>query len=92
MPIGKAEAESARETIAAFVASNTINRFGPVREVAHARDTGLVLTVAFEGVRQSLRQKSGIALLGAQITHAHPGKAPSDAGVIEALERLLPNQ
>ncbi|MCE9522992.1 MAG: hypothetical protein K8S25_11260 [Alphaproteobacteria bacterium] len=90
VPIGKAEAESVREVIANFVASNTINRFGPVREVAHARDTGLVLTIAFEGVRQSLRQKSGIALLGAQIIKAHPGKAPSDAGDIGTLESLLP--
>lgn len=91
VPIGKAEAESAREIIADFVASHTINRFGPVREVARARDTGLILTIAFEDVRRSPRQKSGIALLGAKIVDTRPGKPPSDAGAIEALERLLPS-
>ena len=65
VPVGKAyfgftDAELAE--IDRFVRRNTINRFGPVREVTHGRDAGLVFEVAFEGLQRSTRHKSGIAM------------------------------
>jgi ATP-dependent DNA ligase len=92
VPLGKADAAAARAHIETFVQDNTINRFGPVREVAHTRDTGLVLEVAFEGLKRSSRQKSGIATREPRINRAHPDKLPSDAAGIETLERLFPER
>src|SRR5690606_5757869 len=43
-----------------FVRTNTVNRFGPVREVAHDPDQGLVFEIAFEGLARSTRHKSGL--------------------------------
>ena len=62
VPVGKAyfgftDAELAE--IDRFVRRNTIDRFGPVREVVHERDSGLVFEVAFEGLQRSTRHKSG---------------------------------
>jgi len=90
VPLGKADAASAREDVESFLRDNTVNRFGPVREVTHTRDTGLVLEVAFEGLKRSPRQKSGIATRGPRINRSHPDKSPGEAAGIEALERLLP--
>ena len=45
-----------------FVRRNTVARFGPVREVVHASDDGLVLEVAFEGLQRSTRHRSGVAM------------------------------
>src|SRR5215475_8279452 len=58
VPVGKAyfgftDAELAQ--IDKFVRDNTINRFGPVREVVHEIDRGLVFEVAFEGLQRSTR-------------------------------------
>jgi ATP-dependent DNA ligase len=92
VPLGKADAAAARTHIETFVQENTINRFGPVREVAHTRDTGLVLEVAFEGLKRSPRQKSGIATREPRINSAHPDRLPSAAAGIETLERLLPER
>ena len=92
IPLGKADAASARAHVETFVQDNTINRFGPVREVAHTRDTGLVLEVAFEGLKRSSRQKSGIATREPRINRAHPDKLPGDAAGIETLERLFPER
>jgi DNA ligase-1 len=65
VPVGKAyfgftDAELAE--IDRFVRDNTVNRFGPVREVVHENDRGLVFEVAFEGLQRSARHKSGIAI------------------------------
>jgi len=92
VPLGKADAAAARVHIETFVQENTVNRFGPVREVAHTRDTGLVLEVAFEGLRRSARQKSGIAAREPRINRANPDKTPGDAAAIEMLERLFPQR
>ena len=54
-----------------FVRRNTINRFGPVREVTHEADQGLVLEVAFEGLNRSTRHKSGVAMRFPRIS-PHP--------------------
>jgi DNA ligase 1 len=92
VPVGKAyfgftDAELAE--IDRFIRRNTINRFGPVREVVHERDTGLVFEVAFEGLQRSTRHKSGLAMRFPRISRLRWDKLPRDADRIEALERLL---
>jgi DNA ligase-1 len=92
VPVGKAyfgftDAELA--DIDRFVRANTIDRFGPVREVVHEPDNGLVFEVAFEGLQRSGRHKSGIAMRFPRISRLRWDKAPRDADRIETLEALL---
>jgi DNA ligase-1 len=92
VPVGKAyfgftDAELAE--IDKFVRNNTINRFGPVREIVHASDHGLVFEVAFEGLQRSTRHKSGIAMRFPRISRLRWDKHPRDADRIETLEALL---
>ena len=60
-----------------------------MREVAHGRDAGLVFEVAFEGLQQSTRHKSGIAMRFPRINRLRWDKPPRDADRLEALEKLL---
>jgi DNA ligase 1 len=92
VPVGKAyfgftDAELAE--IDKFVRDNTINRFGPVREVVHEIDRGLVFEVAFEGLQRSTRHKSGIAMRFPRISRLRRDKHPRDADRFETLEALL---
>jgi len=92
VPVGKAyfgftDAELAE--IDKFVRANTVNRFGPVREVAHASDHGLVFEVAFEGLQRSTRHKSGVAMRFPRISRLRWDKHPRDADRLETLEALL---
>jgi DNA ligase-1 len=92
VPVGKAyfgftDAELAE--IDRFVRGNTVNRFGPVREVAHGRGAGLVFEVAFEGLQQSTRHKSGIAMRFPRINRLRWDKRPRDADRLETLQALL---
>jgi DNA ligase-1 len=91
-PVGKAyfgftDAELAE--IDRFVRRNTINRFGPVREVVHEPDRGLVFEVAFEGLQRSARHRSGIAMRFPRISRLRFDKQPSDADRLETLLHLL---
>jgi DNA ligase-1 len=72
-----------------FVRRNTIQRFGPVREVAHEADLGLVLEVAFEGLQRSTRHKSGIAMRFPRISRLRWDKPPGEADRLETLEAML---
>src|SRR5437868_6810209 len=72
-----------------FVRRNTINRFGPVREVVHELDKGLVLEVAFEGLQRSNRHKSGLAMRFPRINRLRWDKPPAEADRLETLEKLL---
>jgi DNA ligase-1 len=92
VPVGKAyfgftDAELAE--IDRYVRRNTINRFGPVREVVHEPDNGLVFEVAFEGLARSTRHKSGLAMRFPRISRLRWDKRPADADRIETLEQLL---
>jgi DNA ligase-1 len=92
VPVGKAyfgftDAELAE--IDRFVRANTINRFGPVREVVHENDNGLVFEVAFEGLQRSTRHRSGVAMRFPRISRLRWDKAPRDADRMETLEALL---
>ena len=92
VPVGKAYfgfTDEERARIDRFVRRNTVGRFGPVREVVHEPDQGLVLEVAFEGLQRSTRHKSGIAMRFPRISRLRWDKRPADADRLEVLERML---
>ena len=66
--------------------SNTIERFGPVREVTHEPEQGLVFEVAFEGLQRSTRHKSGLAMRFPRISRLRWDKPPREADRLETLE------
>ncbi len=93
VPVGKAyfgftDAELAE--IDRFIRNNTLNRFGPVREVTHEPSKGLVLEIAFEGLARSKRHKSGVAMRFPRISRLRWDKPPSEADRLETLEKLIP--
>jgi DNA ligase-1 len=92
VPVGKAYFGFTDEELAQidkYVRANTINRFGPVREVNHEADKGLVLEVAFEGLQRSTRHKSGVAMRFPRISRLRWDKPPREADRLEALEKML---
>src|SRR5258707_11548676 len=92
VPVGKAYFGFTDEEllqIDRFVRRNTTDRFGPVREVVHEPDQGLVLEVAFEGLQRSTRHKSGLAMRFPRISRLRWDKPPGEADRLETLELLL---
>ena len=92
VPVGKAYFGFTDEEliqIDRYVRRNTIERFGPVREVVHEPDQGLVLEVAFEGLQRSTRHKSGIAMRFPRISRLRWDKPPREADRLDTLERML---
>jgi ATP-dependent DNA ligase len=92
VPVGKAYFGFTDEEllqIDRFVRRNTIERFGPVREVVHEADRGLVLEVAFEGLQRSSRHKSGLAMRFPRINRLRWDKPPGQADRLDRLEALL---
>jgi ATP-dependent DNA ligase len=92
VPVGKAYFGFTDEEliqIDRFVRRNTVARFGPVREVAHGVERGLVLEVAFEGLQRSTRHKSGLAMRFPRINRLRWDKPPGEADRLETLERML---
>ena len=92
VPVGKAYFGFTDEEliqIDRFVRHNTMERFGPVREVVHETNRGLVLEVAFEGLQRSTRHKSGLAMRFPRINRLRWDKPPGEADRLETLERML---
>jgi DNA ligase 1 len=92
VPVGKAYFGFTDEEllqIDRFVRRNTIDRFGPVREVVHEPNQGLVLEVAFEGLQRSTRHKSGLAMRFPRINRLRWDKPPGEADRLERLETIL---
>jgi DNA ligase 1 len=92
VPVGKAYfgfTDAELQQIDRFVRRNTIERFGPVREVVHDRDKGLVLEVAFEGLQRSSRHRSGVAMRFPRISRLRWDKPPGEADRLEVLEKML---
>ena len=92
VPVGKAYFGFTDEELAQldrFVRNNTVNRFGPVREVVHGKDAGLVLEIAFEGLNRSTRHKSGVAMRFPRVARIRWDKPAREADRIETLEALL---
>ncbi len=92
VPVGKAYFGFTDEELVQidrFVRRNTVDRFGPVREVTHGPKLGLVLEVAFEGLQRSTRHKSGIAMRFPRINRLRWDKPPDQADRLDTLEDML---
>ena len=92
VPVGKAYFGFTDEELIAidrFVRRNTAERFGPVREIVHEPDRGLVMEVAFEGLQRSTRHKSGLAMRFPRINRLRWDKPPAEADRLETLEHML---
>jgi DNA ligase 1 len=92
VPVGKAYFGFTDEEllqIDRFVRRNTTDRFGPVREVVHEPNEGLVLEVAFEGLQRSTRHKSGLAMRFPRISRLRWDKPPGEADRLERLETMI---
>jgi DNA ligase-1 len=88
VPVGKAYFGFTDEELRAidrWVRANTVNRFGPVREVGR----GLVFEVAFDAVNRSGRHKSGVAMRFPRIQRIRWDKPAEEADRLETLERLI---
>ena len=68
-----------------FVKQNTLDRFGPVRQVKPE----LVFEIAFEAIAPSSRHKSGIAVRFPRILRWRHEKKIEDANSLEDLKKLL---
>jgi len=68
----------------AFVKKNTLERFGPVRQV----EPMLVFEIAFEGISASSRHKSGVAVRFPRIVRWRRDKKAEDANTLEDLRKL----
>ncbi len=71
--------------ITRWVRKNTQQRFGPVRQVTPEH----VFEIAFEGIHESPRHKSGLALRFPRMARWRHDKAAQDANTIEDLRALL---
>jgi len=68
-----------------YVRQNTLEKFGPVRTVI----PGLVFELAFEGIQESSRHKSGIAVRFPRMSRWRKDKLPRDADSIETIRAML---
>jgi len=87
LPVGKAYFGFTDEELMwldRFVRNNTVQRFGPVREVAKT----LVLEVAFDSIHASKRHKSGLAMRFPRISRIRTDKPAAEADLVETLLRM----
>jgi DNA ligase 1 len=68
-----------------YVRQNTLEKFGPVRTVT----PGLVFELAFEGIQESSRHKSGIAVRFPRISRWRTDKTPADADSLATIRAML---
>ncbi len=71
--------------ITAWVRKNTLQRFGPVRQVKAEH----VFEIAFEGIQASSRHKSGVALRFPRMKRWRHDKPVNEANTIEDLREML---
>lgn len=71
--------------ITAWVRRNTLQRFGPVRQVTPEH----VFEIAFEGIQRSSRHKSGIALRFPRMARWRHDKPKEEANTLDDLKALL---
>ena len=84
LPVGKAYSGFTDEELKwldHFVRTNTVQRFGPVREV----EKTLVLEVAFDSIHPSRRHKSGLAMRFPRIARIRRDKPAAEADRIATL-------
>ena len=80
---GLTDAEFGR--ITAWVRRNTLQRFGPVRQVRPE----LVFEIAFEGIHESPRHKSGLALRFPRMARWREDKPAQEANTLTDLREML---
>lgn len=88
LPVGKAYTgftDAELKQLDKFVRQNTLNRFGPVREVKRE----LVFEVAFDSVHSSKRHKSGLAMRFPRIHRIRWDKPAHEADQLETLRALV---
>ena len=88
LPVGKAYSGFTDEELKwldRFVRQNTLNRFGPVREV----EKSLVLEVAFDSIHESKRHKSGLAMRFPRIHRIRKDKPAQEADRIATLRGMI---
>lgn len=73
------------QEVSRFVRKNTVERFGPV----HSVNPELVFEIAFEGIQESNRHKSGIALRFPRISRWRKDKKAKEANTLEEIKELL---
>ena len=71
--------------ISAWVRRNTLERFGPVRRVPPEQ----VFEIGFEGVQESPRHKSGLALRFPRMLRWRRDKPVSEANTLDDLKAML---
>lgn len=71
--------------VTAYVRKNTLERFGPVRSVKPKH----VFEIAFEGIRESTRHKSGVALRFPRMLRWRHDKPIEEANTLDDLKQLL---
>jgi DNA ligase 1 len=71
--------------ITAWVKKNTLERYGPVRQVRPEH----VFEIAFEGIQESPRHKSGIALRFPRMARWRRDKPVSEANTLDDLRAML---
>lgn len=88
LPVGKAYSGFTDEDLKwldKFVRANTLNRFGPVREV----EKTLVLEVKFDSIHASKRHKSGLAMRFPRIARIRRDKPAAEADHIATLKGMV---
>ncbi len=88
LPVGKAYfgfTDEELKWLDNFVRRNTVERFGPVREVAKT----LVLEVAFDSIHLSKRHKSGLAMRFPRISRIRTDKPANEADRIATLLAMV---
>ena len=88
VPVGKAYSGFTDEELRdldKWVRANTVNRFGPVREV----EKRLVIELAFDSAHESPRHKSGIALRFPRINRIRWDKPADEADTIDTVKALI---
>ena len=88
LPVGKAYSGFTDEELKwldKFVRDNTVDRFGPVREV----EKSLMLEVAFDSIHASKRHKSGLAMRFPRIARIRRDKPAEEADRIATLRGMV---
>jgi DNA ligase-1 len=88
LPVGKAYSGFSDEELKwldRFVRQNTLQRFGPVCEVART----LVLEVAFDSIHASKRHKSGVAMRFPRIKRIRRDKPAAEADRLATLKAMV---
>ena len=88
LPVGKAYSGITDEELKMldkFVRTNTLARFGPVREV----EKTLVLEIAFDSIHESKRHKSGVAMRFPRISRIRTDKPAAEADRLDTLRRMI---